>query len=108
MMNPLAMQGYYSTLFNSFKSLLIPQHKFMLDEMIKEIEDWLSDDYNKMTLQEAEIRMYSNMDLLSGFEVNGKLITQLEINERLEKIKTWLTQRLYEYMPNIRFTKTIQ
>ena len=108
MLNPLAMSGYYTALFTTFKSLLSEEHIQELDEKIKEIEDWLSDELNPMTLQEAELRMFNNMDLLSGFEVNNVLITQMEINERLEEIKGWLTQLLYMYLPNIRFTTPLR
>ena len=108
MLNPLMMSGYWTALFNTFKSLLVDEDVEELEGMIKEIEVWLSDEYNPMTLQEMEIRMFQNMDLLSGFEVNGNIITQMEINEKLEKIKGWLTQKLYEYLPYIRFTTQIR
>jgi hypothetical protein len=60
-----------------------------------------------MTLSEIETRMFQNLDLLSGFEVNGNIITQMEINERLEVIKDWLQQLLYHYLDDIRLTKVI-
>lgn len=75
-----------------------------LERKIKEIEIWLSDEFNPITLEEAEQRMWSNMDLLSGFQVNGVLITQMEINTKLEEIKQWLNQLSYEYMAYIRWT----
>jgi hypothetical protein len=71
---------------------------------IKEIEEWLSDEYNPLTLGEAEHRMWNNMDLLSGFEVNGQMRTQMDINSRLEEIKQWLTSLSFEYMTYIRWT----
>lgn len=108
MLNPLMMSGYYTTLFNTFKSLLLEEDIEQLDAMIKAVEERLSDDYNKLTLQEAELRMFNNMDLLSGFEVNGRMVTQMEINQWLEEIKSWLTQRLYAYLPHIRFTTPIK
>lgn len=62
-----------------------------------------------MTLPEAEVLMFQNMDLYSGFEVNGQMITQQEINQRLQQVKTWLQQLLYgKYMPQIRFTQAIK
>jgi len=108
MLNPLAHQTYYSTLFNMFRGLLAPQHIQELNARVKEIEIWLSDDFNKMTLHEAEVRMFQNMDLLSGFEVNGQLISQMEINTRLEEIKNWLQGLLYAYMEHIRFTVALR
>jgi len=108
MLNPLTMPNYYTTLFATFKSLLGDVHQQELDKKIKEIENWLSDDLNKMTLSEVELRMFNNMDLLSGFEVNGKMITQMEINQRLEDIKSWLMQLLYLYLPYIRFTAPVR
>lgn len=107
MLNPLAMPSYYTSLFSAFKSLLDPEHIAELNAKIKAIEEWLSDEYNPMTLSEAETRMFQNMDLLSGFQVNGVLITQIDINQKLEEIKSWLTQLLYEYMNYIRFTQQI-
>lgn len=107
MVNPLAMNTYYTTLFNAFHSLLQDEDNQQLDEMIKHVEEWLSDDLNQMKLFEIEMRMYNNMDLLSGFQVNNVLITQMEINEKLEEIKGWLTQKLYEYLPYIRFTSQV-
>lgn len=107
MMNPLMMSTYYTTLFTTFRSLLTEDDSIVLDYHIKNIEGWLSDDLNKMTLQEAELRMYNNMDLLSGFLVRGSMITQMEIQQKLEEVKTWLTQRLYTYMYHIRFTQNV-
>ena len=75
-----------------------------LQTRIKDIEDWLSDEYNPMSMAEAEVRMFQNWDLNSGFQVNGVMITQMQINDKLGKIKTWLTELLYEYLPYIRFT----
>lgn len=108
MLNPLAMPSYYTALFSSFRALLDEEHIKELDKKIKEVEVWLSDDLNPMTLDEAEMRMFQNMDLLSGFEVRGQMITQMEINQRLEEIKTWLTQLLYMYLPYIRFTTPVR
>ena len=108
MLNPLMMSGYYTALFNTFKSLLGDNDIEQLDEMIREVELKLTDEYNTMTLSEAELRMFNNMDLLSGFEVNGVMVTQMEINQWLEEIKSWLTQRLYAYLPHIRFTTPIR
>ncbi len=108
MMNSLTMPSYYGTLFASFKALIDKEHIDELDKQIKEIEVWLSDDLNQMTLDEVEMRMFQNMDLLSGFEVKGQMITQMEINQRLEQIKTWLTQLLYIYLPYIRFTQAVR
>lgn len=96
-------------MFNAFKSLLIEEHTLMLQYFIKDVEGWLSDENNVMTLHEAEIRMFSNMDLTSGFEVRGEMIEQRMIYERLEKIKSWLQSLLYGfYMPQIRFTQPLQ
>ena len=60
MLNPLAHQTYYSTLFNMFRGLLAEEHVQELNAMVKEIEDWMSDDFNNMTLQEMEILMFQN------------------------------------------------
>jgi len=103
-MNPLMINTYYSQLFASFKALLDDEDRQILEAQIKDIEAWLSDEYNPMTLHEAELRMFNNMDLLSGFQVNGVLITQMEIQQRLEEVKSWLTERLYSILPFIRFT----
>jgi len=111
-MNPLMMNDYFSQLFSSFKSMMtLFDDQYNLKELearIKDIEDWLSDEYNPLTLSEVETRMFQNFDLLSGFEVNGVLITQMDINDRLNKIKSWLTELLYEYLPHIRFTQVMR
>lgn len=105
----LTNQTFYNTMFTAFKSLLIQEHALMLDYFLYDIQGWLSDDMNQLTLQEAEIRMFSNMDLTSGFEVRGEMITQMMIYERFEKIKGWLQELLYGfYMPNTRFTMPLQ
>lgn len=108
MLNPLTMSQYYTNLFTSFKSLMIlmgdERNYNLLNKKIKDIENWLSDPLNPITLEEAELRMWNNMDLLSGFEVNGVLITQMEINSKLEEIKNWLIQLSFEYMSHIRWT----
>ena len=108
MMNPLVIPTYYSTLFATFKSLLTEEHALVLQYQIDDVEGWLSDDLNKMNLQEAELRMYNNLDLLSGFQVRGEFLTQMMINEKLEKIKGWLTSLLYQYLKEIRFTTPIR
>lgn len=106
--NPLVMANYYTQLITTFRSLLNDEDEARMLHILKEIEDWLSDDLNKITLQEAEYLMYNNNDLKSGFEVNGKMITQLEINQRLQELKNWLMYKLYEYLPSIRFTQQVQ
>lgn len=100
----MMMPTYYSTLFESFKALLNEEDTLTLEQGIKHIENMCSDDFNRLKLHEIELRMYNNMDLLSGFITNGKMVTQMEINEKLEEIKSWLTSRLYLYMKSIRFT----
>jgi len=111
-LNPLAMSQYYSTLFTAFKNLMLmmnDEDNFNeLDKKMKDVEKWLSDEFNPMTLSEAEMRMWNNMDLLSGFEVNGQMITQMEINQRLEEIKQWLISIHFEYMRYIRWTAQIK
>lgn len=110
--NYLMIPDYYTQLFSSFKSLMVmfgdSENIGVLTKAIKDIEGWLSDEYNPMTLAEAETRMFQNMDLLSGFEVNGIMITQQEIYTRLNEIKSWLNSLLYDYMPMIRFTQQIK
>lgn len=108
MLNPLAMNTYYTQLFEAFKGLFSAfgsEDYEILVKKIAEVESWLSDEYNKLTLYEAELRMFNNMDLLSGFVVNGVLITQFDIQTRLEEIKKWLNERLFVYMPHIRFVQ---
>ena len=111
-MNPLMMNSYYTTLFQVFRNMFMlfgdDENLTKMEKMIGEIEILLSDDLNPMTLNEAELRMFNNMDLLSGFEVNGRIVTQMEINERLEKVKTWLVGILYAYLPEVRFTTTFR
>jgi hypothetical protein len=108
MMNPLMMSQYYTNLFTAFKSLMMimgDEDNFkQLEKMVKDVENWISDDLNPLTLAEAELRMWNNMDLLSGFEVNGQMITQMEINSKLEKIKQFLIQLHFEYSRFIRWT----
>lgn len=110
--NYLAMSDYYNQLFAVFRSLMVimedEKNYEKLNAMIKEIEEWLSDDLNPMTLPEAEMRMFQNMDLLSGFQVNGQMITQLEIYDKLNKIKSWLQDIYYNYAVKIRFTVQIR
>lgn len=80
----------------------------ILTHKIQAVEQWLSDEYNQLSLRECEMRMWNNMDLLSGFLVNGVLITQMEINEKLENIKQWLFDIYFQYMQYIRFTIQVQ
>lgn len=112
MMNPLMMSQYYTNLFTAFKSLMMimgDEENFkQLEKMIKDVEKWISDDLNQLTLAEAEIRMWNNMDLLSGFQVRGVLITQMEINSRLEMIKQYLIQMHFEYSRFIRWTQPLR
>jgi len=111
-MNSLMMNDYWTQLFTSFKSLMRlfgdEENLEELEKRIKDIEDWLSDEYNPMTLQEAEVLMFQNMDLLSGFIVSGQMITQQDINSRLNKIKQYLNELIYDYLPHIRFTQQMQ
>jgi len=58
-----------------------------------------------MNLKMIETYMDNNFDLKSFFKEHGKLITQMEINAELEKIKIWVYQEAVEMMPYIRFTK---
>lgn len=106
--NPLMMNDYWTTLFNTARGLLDEKDIKMLDMAIMQLEQWLSDDFNTMTLEEAEVLMFQNMDLKSGFEVNGEMITQQEILRRLQQIKNWLQRVLYsKYLPQIRFTQRV-
>jgi len=111
-MNSLMMNDYWTQLFTSFKSLMRlfgdEENLEELEKRIKDIEDWLSDEYNPMTLQEAEVLMFQNMDLLSGFIVSGQMITQQDINSRLNEIKQYLNELIYDYLPHIRFTQQMQ
>lgn len=79
-----------------------------LEKRLKDINSWISDDLNPLTLQEAELRMWNNMDLLSGFEVRGEMITQMEINAKLDDIKQWLIQLHFDYSRYIRWTIPIR
>ena len=106
--NYLSIPQYYSMLFQTFRMLLVTEDRDKLNHMILEVEDWISDRYNRLTLAEAEIRMWNNMDLSSGFQVDGVLITQQEIYQRLDLIKNWLRGLLGEYLPYIRFTQQIR
>ena len=107
-LNPLALSGYFNQLFLSMRPLLDEDENAELDMRIKQIEVWLSDKYNSMKLYEIEMRMFQNMDLYSGFEVNGVMITQMEINEKLESIKQWLQELLYDKMRYIRFSQSLK
>jgi hypothetical protein len=112
MLNPLAMSQYYTNLFSSFKSMMLimgdEENYKELDKRVKWIEKWISDEFNPLLLEEAELRMWNNWDLLSGFEVNGQLITQMDINSKLEEIKQWLVQLSFEYMGYIRWTQVLR
>lgn len=112
MMNPLMMSQYYTNLFTAFKSLMMimgDEDNFrQLEKRLDEINKWISDDLNPLTLQEAELRMWNNMDLLSGFEVKGEMITQMQINAKLDEIKQWLIQLHFEYSRYIRWTIPIR
>ena len=108
MLNPLMLPNYYGILFSAFKALLIQTHIDELNVKIEGFEEWMSDDLNTLKLSEIEIRMFNNLDLLSGFQVGADFRTQMEINQKLEEIKSWLTQLLYVYLPNIRFTQPIR
>lgn len=110
--NPMAMPLYYTTLFEMFKNLFFEMEDvvayFDLLKDIREFEDYISDDLNPMTLAEAELRMFQNMDLLSGFEVRGDLITQMQINQRLEFMRKKLMQYLLQSMSEVRFLTPIR
>ena len=102
------MNDYYSQLFNTFKQMFEmfggEEDKKYLDAMIKTFEEYVSDDLNPMTLEECELRMFQNMDLLSGLQVRGAFITQQDMNTMLNNIKSWLNNKLWEYMTMVRFT----
>ena len=106
--NPLTMNDYYSQLFNTFKQMFEmfggEEDKKYLEAMIKAFEEYVSDDLNPMTLEECELRMFQNMDLLSGLQVRGTFITQQDMLTMLNNIKSWLNNKLWEYMTMVRFT----
>lgn len=106
--NYLTIPQYYTRLFQTFRLLLVEEDRIKLDAMIKEIENWISDEFNIITLQEAEIRMWNNMDLNSGFQVDGIIVTQQEIYQKLDQIKSWLQSLLGDYLPFIRFTQQMR
>lgn len=58
-----------------------------------------------MDLKMMETYMDNNLDLKSFFKEQGRLITQLEINSELDKIKNWVYDEAVQMMPHIRFTK---
>jgi hypothetical protein len=58
-----------------------------------------------MNLKMIETYMDNNFDLKSFFKEHGKVITQMELNSELEKVKIWVYQEAVEMMPYIRFTK---
>jgi hypothetical protein len=58
-----------------------------------------------MNLKMIETYMDNNFDLKSFFKEQGKVITQMELNAELEKIKIWVYQEAVEMMSYIRFTK---
>jgi hypothetical protein len=58
-----------------------------------------------MDLKQMETYMDNNLDLKSFFKENGKLITQLEINSELDKLKNWVYNEAVQLMPYVRFTK---
>lgn len=58
-----------------------------------------------MDLKMIETYMDNNMDLKSFFKENGKVVTQMELNSELDRIKTWVYQEAVQLMPFIRFTK---
>lgn len=58
-----------------------------------------------MNLKMIETYMDNNFDLKSFFKEHGKIVTQIELNSELEKIKIWVYQEAVEMMPYIRFTK---
>lgn len=58
-----------------------------------------------MNLKMMETYMDNNFDLKSFFKEHGKVITQMELNSELEKVKIWVYQEAVELMPYIRFTK---
>lgn len=110
--NPLTMNDYYSQLFNTFKQMFEmfggEEDKKYLDAMIKTFEEYVSDDLNPMTLEECELRMFQNMDLLSGLQVRGAFITQQDMLSMLNNIKSWLNNKLWEYMTFVRFTQSMK
>jgi hypothetical protein len=58
-----------------------------------------------MPMKQIETYMDNNLDLKSFFKEHGKLITQMELNSELDKVKVWVYQEAVEMMPYIRFTK---
>jgi hypothetical protein len=58
-----------------------------------------------MNLKLIEIYMDNNMDLKSFFKEAGRLVTQMELNAELDKVKIWIYQEAVQQMPYVRFTK---
>lgn len=92
------------------------EHRKEVEQMFKDISDQLSQLDKKeyyllykltplMPLKQIEIYMDNDMNLKSFFKEHGKLITQMELNSELDKIKIWVYQEAVEMMPYIRFTK---
>jgi hypothetical protein len=52
-----------------------------------------------------ETYMDNNMDLKSFFKEQGRLVTQMELNSELEKVRIWIYQEAVQQMPYVRFTK---
>ena len=100
----------------SFYELADDDHRPELEAMFRAISDQIEQLDRKeyyliykltplMALKQIETYMDNNMDLKSFFKEHGKLITQMELNSELDKVKIWVYQEAVEMMPYIRFTK---
>jgi len=115
----MVMPHYWSNLFLALRSILSDTEMEELKVMIKEVTLMCGTKTTRkevdgkteikvvpsMNLYEIETYLFNSWNLKSYFLVNGKRITQFEIESKLFEIKQWCFYKLFEIQSQILFTK---
>jgi hypothetical protein len=109
----MQMPHYWSNLFLAMRSILDEDELKELHLQIKDVDlmcgysyDEESDSFKPvMKLYEIETYLMNSWNLKRYFLVNGKKVTQFDIEKALFDIKYWCFQRLFQLQHEILFTK---
>jgi hypothetical protein len=116
----MVMPHYWSNLFLAMRSMLIEADYNILKEQIIEVckmcgvkNEKTYDDAGDlilitnptMTLYEIETYLFNSWNLKSYFLVEGRKITQFEIERKLFEIKQFCYTKMFEIQGQILFTK---
>jgi hypothetical protein len=107
-LNPLANPDYYETLFKYFKSLCVSMNERQLiaelDEMIKEqIEEPMGSKIQLILYTYKNLPSLNSVTKSRNMDYPNEYVTKLELKRMLDKIETWIFDRLTEFEPRIRF-----